>query len=148
MQREFGYLAQAMRTYRPWRMKMTDWEKNSAVSDFYSYVHPFYNRDSSLYPFDCCDYTLEAACRFVAEAGINRGTFGGDTYDREKVRAALESQGYRPRATTKEQFRAEAEAEATKLSKDPIYGKSPEFIEWVVHNRKHCLRAVEDRNSK
>ena len=63
--------------------------------EFEDYVLSFYGSDDGLYPFNCSDDTIRAAIFLVVDAGMNSETFAADSVDREKVRAVLETLGYK-----------------------------------------------------
>jgi hypothetical protein len=68
--------------------------------EFTDYVLSFYSkgwrgRKLGIYPFNCDDATIRAAVYLVVEAGMKNETFAADTADREKVRAVLETLGYK-----------------------------------------------------
>ena len=63
--------------------------------EFEDYVLSFYGSDDGLYPFNCNDDTIRAAIFLVVDAGMDFATFAADSMDREKVRAVLETLGYK-----------------------------------------------------
>ena len=69
--------------------------ENCNSDEFEDYVLSFYGSDDGLYPFNCSDDTIRAAIFLVVDAGMNSETFAADSVDREKVRAVLETLGYK-----------------------------------------------------
>ena len=62
--------------------------------EFHDYVLSFYSSDG-IYPFNCSDDTIRSATYLIIDAGMNSETFAADSVDREKVRAVLETLGYK-----------------------------------------------------
>ena len=63
--------------------------------EFEDYVLSFYGSADGIYPFNCSDDTIRAATSLIRDAGMNSETFAADSVDREKVRAVLETLGYK-----------------------------------------------------
>lgn len=62
--------------------------------EFHDYVLSFYS-GGGIYPFNCSDDTIRSATYLIIDAGMNSETFAADSVDREKVRAVLETLGYK-----------------------------------------------------